>query len=318
MVINLLFVKIGYTKDLTAAKKATKYIAFRSREGEKGAFDRDNNYADVKEFNKSLKDGLTSHPSSPKVYKVILSVSGDEYKKMGLNYKEYVRETMSNYEACFGRKLTWIAAEHMNCTHPHIHLLVKPVYQDRHGVSNKLNFNGYEFTQFKNFLTHSYETTIGHNKQFQRFIEKEKLDIVRRRLSRNVTRVLVRGNSTIFALYGIYSLVRLSVNKERLQKYKSFVKQIRKFTYGSHKYQDFRNLLFKDDVRYGAAYLEVPYKDRKFITDTLNSKGIKWQAIENKKSTTIRLNPFDDQGTILNPEKIKEISNSLNSKWKGR
>ena len=89
----MLFVKIGYTKNLTAARKATKYIAFRSREGDLGAFSADKEYADVKEFNKNLKDKITSHPESPKVYKVVISLSGDEYKKMSMDYREFIRDT---------------------------------------------------------------------------------------------------------------------------------------------------------------------------------------------------------------------------------
>ena len=314
----MLFVKMGYTKDLTAAQKSTKYIAFRSREGNLGAFNNEKEYADVKEFNRNLEDRITAHPAAPKVYKVVVSLSGDEYEKMGINYREFIRDTLSSYEAYSGKKFTWIAAEHMNCKHPHIHVLIKAAYQDRHGLDYRLNFNQYEFTQFKNFLMHSYETSINYNRQFHRFIEQEKLAMIGKGLAKNVTRVLVRGNSTLFAIYGIYSLVRFKINKEKIQKYREYMKWVRKQTYGSSKYMDFKNLLKGNGVKYNPVNIELDYKDRKGIADYLNSNGLKWQAIEKDTGTRIMVYPFDRQGNLVKPEQAKKISNALTMSLRGR
>ena len=314
----MLFVKIGYTKNLTAAQKSTKYIAFRSREGGLGAFDMEKEHADVKVFNKGLKDRITSHPASPKVYKVVISLSGDEYKKAGINYREFIRNTLSNYEIYSGRKLTWIASEHMNCGHPHVHLLIKPTYQDRHGLSYRLKFNQYEFDQFKNYLMHSYETSISYNKQFGKFIDREKLDIKAKRLAKNLTRVLVRGNSALYTLYGIYSLVKLQINKEKIQKCREYARWVRKYTYGSSKYMDFRKMLKGNEVRYNAINIDLGYKDRKEVSEYLNSKGLKWQAIEKDSGTRVMIHPFDKNKNLIKPEQVKEISNTLTRSLRGR
>lgn len=314
----MLFIKIGYTKNITAAQKATKYIAFRSREGVLGAFDMERENADVKEFNKSLKDKITCHDACPKVYKVVISLSGDEYKKMGMNYREFIRNTLSNYEIYTGRKLTWIASEHMNCKHPHVHLLIKPTYQDRHGLSYRLNLNKYEFTQFKNFLTHNYETTTNYNSQYLKFIEKEKSDIISKRLAKHAVKILVRGNSTLFALYGIYSLIKLKMDKEKIRKHREYMKWVRKQTYGSSKYMDFRKLLKGNEVKYDPYSVELDYKDRKSISEYLNNKGLKWQAIEKDAGTCIKVYPFDRKGNMIEPRQVKEISNALSRSLRGR
>ncbi len=314
----MLFVKIGYTKNLTAARKSTKYIAFRSREGDLGAFDREKEHADVKEFNKGLKDRITSHADSPKVYKVVISLSGDEYKKAGMNYREFIRDTLRNYEVYSGRKLNWIASEHMNCGHPHVHLLIKPTYQDRHGLSYKLNLNKYEFTQFKNFFMHSYETSINFKSQYNKFIEKEKLEIKTRRLAKSAVRIMVRGNSALFVLYGIYSLVKLKMDGDKLRKYRAYSRWVRKHTYGSSKYMDFRKMLIGNEVRYSAVNVDLDYKDRKTISEYLNSKGLKWQAAEKDIGTRVMVYPFDKNKNMLNPEQVKEISNTLTRRLRGR
>lgn len=312
-----MFVKIGYTKNLTAAKKSTKYIAFRSREGEKGAFDRNDDYADIKVFNKSLNDGLISHPECPKIYKVVLSLSGDEYKKSGLNFKEFIRESMSGYEVFSGKKLTWIAAEHMNCTHPHIHISIKTVYEDKYGNKHRLYFNRYEFDQFKNYLNQNYENSISYKKQYSKFIENEK-NSIKKILYKNAKRVLVRGNSTIFVMYGIYSLIKLRLNKEKIQKYKQYVKWIKTKTYGNVKYFDFKKGLNIKNTKYTSANIDVKYMDRKYISDNLNSIGLKWQAVENDKGTRVMIHPFDKKNEMLKIDYLKDISNTLNKNWRVR
>lgn len=312
---NLLFVKIGYTKNLTAAKKSTKYIAFRSREGEKGAFDKDNDYADVKVFNKSLNDVVIAHPECPKIYKVVISLSEDEYKKTGLNYKDFIRESMSGYEAFSGKKLTWIAAEHMNCNHPHIHLSIKAAYEDKNGYKTRLSFNKYEFSQFKNYLIHNYENSISYKNQYTRFIEKEKISI-KKILYKNVKRVLVRGNSTIFSMYGIYSLIKLRINKENIQRYKEYVKWIKTKTYGNIQYADFKKLLYVNNQKYNSINIDVKHTDRRHVSDYLNSKGLKWQAIENDNGTRVMIYPFDKNKEIIKTGYLKGISNTLNKNWR--
>ena len=314
----MLFVKIGYTKNLTAAQKSTKYIAFRSREGGLGAFDEHRENADIKGFNRNLKDRFTSHPEAPKVYKVVISLSGDEYKKMGINYREFLRNTLSNYEVYSGRKLTWIASEHMNCGHPHIHLLIKPTYQDRHGLTYRLNLNKYEFTQFKNFLTHSYDTSVNYSTQYQQFIQREKLDIVAKRMAKNITRVLVRGNSSLYMLYGIYSLVKLKMNQGKLQKHRGFMKWVRKQTYGSNKYMDFKKMLKGKNAIYNSINIELDHKDRKAISKYLNSKDLKWMAIEKETGTRVAVYPFDKNKNMIKPEQVKEISTALSRSLRGR
>jgi len=312
----MLFVKIGYTKNLTAAKKSTKYIAFRSREGGLGAFDRDKEHADVKEFNRNLSDKMTSYSSSPKVYKVVISLSGDEYKKSGLEYREFIRNAMSSYETCFGRKLTWIASEHMNCSHPHVHILIKPTYEDRHGISYKLKLSNYEFTQFKNIFLHSYDTSINYSRQYTKFLEKERLSAFGKQLTKGVARTIIRQNPFLNSLYKIHSIKKLKTERENIKKFREYKRWIKTETFGSGNYRDFGKIIKQSGC--SPVRIELDYKDRRKIASYLNGKDLKWHAIENNTGTKVAIYPFDKSGSIIKPEQIRQYSNTLSRALRSR
>ncbi|MDQ0808044.1 hypothetical protein [Priestia megaterium] len=71
-------------------------------------------------------------------------MSRDEWKKSGFepgDYKKFIREVMNKYEMTTGKRLTWIAAEHLNENNPHAHVIIKAVYHDRDNVPFRLKID---------------------------------------------------------------------------------------------------------------------------------------------------------------------------------
>lgn len=122
-----------------------RYVAFRSRdlEGkEKGAFDRDHDHADVKQFVQSIPDRLTRHRHAPKAFHSLFSLTRGEFERAGLqDWRQVVRDVMATYERESGRRLEWIAANHDNPAHPHCHVIIKGVYEKAEGERRKLRFD---------------------------------------------------------------------------------------------------------------------------------------------------------------------------------
>ncbi|PEU54963.1 hypothetical protein CN395_25065 [Priestia megaterium] len=138
-------VKYSFEKRLAGGRANLKYIAFRSREQvqeKKGIFDEKENHADVGKFSKRLNDPLTRHSESAKAFKMIVSMSRDEWNKSGfqpgVSYQSIVRNVIKDYELRTGKKLDWVAAEHQKGNNPHVHILIKATYTDRDGVRHKL------------------------------------------------------------------------------------------------------------------------------------------------------------------------------------
>ncbi len=144
---------IRNTKTVRGASQMIRYVAFRSKdlEGkEKGAFGPDTDHSDVKSFIRDLPDRLTRHPKSPKAFHCLLSLSREEFDRCGLtDWREVTREVMQTYERETGRKLTWIASQHDNPTHPHCHIIVKAVYEDQSGRRRKLTLTREDLRQFR-------------------------------------------------------------------------------------------------------------------------------------------------------------------------
>ncbi|MFZ5823404.1 MAG: relaxase/mobilization nuclease domain-containing protein [Bacillota bacterium] len=144
---------IRNTKTVRGAEQMIRYVAFRSKDLEgkqKGAFCPDTDHADVREFVRDLPDRLTRHPKAPKAFHCLLSLSREEYDRCGLtDWREVTREVMRTYEQETGRKLTWIASQHDNPTHPHCHVIVKAVYEDQDGRRRKLRLTREDLRQFR-------------------------------------------------------------------------------------------------------------------------------------------------------------------------
>jgi hypothetical protein len=141
-----------------------KYVGFRSSETkEKGFFGRDSDKVDYKEFvqriesNKALK-----HSSSIKVQKLVFSlkqVDYDAYKRSGKDYKDLIRETLSKYERRYGVKLDWIANVHEKEGHPHAHVIIKGVSDEKgaDGRYKRIYFTKEDFKEMKGDFDKEFE-----------------------------------------------------------------------------------------------------------------------------------------------------------------
>ncbi|MCU6603817.1 hypothetical protein OCO53_25590 [Peribacillus frigoritolerans] len=149
------FVSHSYIKNLSEAQNHVRYIAFRGRETEDergGIFSEKSDVADVKNFIKKLDDKKTSHPDVAVAHRLLFSMSGDEWNKSGFgegDYQKMIRNVMKDYELKTGRKLEWVAAEHRNPDHPHVHVAVKATYQDKDGIHHRLKISNEDRKFFK-------------------------------------------------------------------------------------------------------------------------------------------------------------------------
>jgi hypothetical protein len=146
----VLVLKINYTKTLVQAGKSVRYHAFRSRElptDRMGAFDRHSDRANVAAFIKSLDDPLTRDRRTrsgtliqpAKMHRLMFSMRRKDFEACGFtSWKPVIREALESFEKQHGIKLEWIAAEHLNETHPHVHVDVKSVYTAADGTRHRL------------------------------------------------------------------------------------------------------------------------------------------------------------------------------------
>lgn len=141
----MLFCRVAVLKSLAKAGAHVRYIAFRSRErpeNERGVFDAVSDHADVKKFIENLRDRSTSHPKANKAYKLIVSLSRQEWGKLiNPDYKEIVRQAMARFESQRGVKLEWVAAEHLSKHHPHAHVVIKAVCYDENGHKHRFHLS---------------------------------------------------------------------------------------------------------------------------------------------------------------------------------
>lgn len=148
------FVSTKFKKNLGEAKNHVRYIAFRAREtNEKyGLWDEEKEQVSVEEFCSSLEDKRTSHSSIAKIHTVLFSMSGDEWNRSEFqdgNYKEMIRNIMKDFQLSKGITLSWVAAEHNEKGHPHVHVAIKSVYKDGDGVERRLNISKEDREWFK-------------------------------------------------------------------------------------------------------------------------------------------------------------------------
>ncbi|HDZ6232614.1 TPA: hypothetical protein RTW06_002374 [Staphylococcus aureus] len=148
---NLSFVKVTNTKSIAKVGAHCKYIGYRSRENhqnERGLFDRNkDNGASHKEFTQRLSNRRSlRHSQSNKAFKVVLSWREKDARELGLHdeqrYKEVARNFVERMEKDKNMKLDYIGAVHMKDKHPHIHLVISGVGDDREtGQDRRLMLN---------------------------------------------------------------------------------------------------------------------------------------------------------------------------------
>ena len=183
--------KTGGIKDICNLEAHLKYIGFRSREKkeDKGFFSRDSNNSNYKDFINRIKDNKAlRHPKSIKAHKLVFSLREDEYKaykRSGKDYKDLIRETIKEYEEKHGIKLDWIASIHEEEGHPHIHVVIKGVSEDRNGKFKRIFFRKEDFQELKDVFNKEFKKEVKY-KEFERVDFKSiNLDI-----SKGIQRVL--------------------------------------------------------------------------------------------------------------------------------
>lgn len=139
------YMRITPTRDLGKARAHVRYITYRSREQqqeERTSFDARSDRADLKAFNERMEDPINRHHMATKAYKIVFSLSREEFEKTGLDsWKPIIREAMANLEARWGKRLDWVAAEHQNVDHPHCHVVIRASHPDTTGRSRQLRIN---------------------------------------------------------------------------------------------------------------------------------------------------------------------------------
>lgn len=141
-----------------------KYVGFRSREaGEKGFFSRDEDRADYKAFlDRVEKHPALRHSQTIKVRKMIFSLREKDYeayKRSGKDFRDLVRKTLQHYEKKHGVKLDWVASIHESDGHPHVHVIIKAVSdeKDKNGRSKRIVIRKDDLREMKEVFDREFE-----------------------------------------------------------------------------------------------------------------------------------------------------------------
>ncbi|TCS92219.1 relaxase/mobilization nuclease domain-containing protein [Hazenella coriacea] len=115
---------VGKSRPLQAINKHLKYIeANRDKHrNEVVLFSRDEDQVDRKDFYQKIKE---QKPHGVVAHKLVISLHEEERDRTGVNLKDLVRESMSQYESKYKQQLDWIAAIHDDPKHPHAHLVIR-------------------------------------------------------------------------------------------------------------------------------------------------------------------------------------------------
>jgi hypothetical protein len=158
---SLVVLRSSYVTSLKKAGRHIRYICFRARELPEhgpGIFSRDRDTADVGQFIRSLDDPKTRDPKNgrpvAKLHKMTFSMRGRDFERCGFtSWKPIIRQAMANVERQLGRRLEWVAAEHMTRSHPHCHVALKAVSYDRAGRGYRLRIDKAALRLFKGEVT---------------------------------------------------------------------------------------------------------------------------------------------------------------------
>jgi hypothetical protein len=154
------FKVIGYRTKLSSARNALGYAAFRSdgaRQDGSLIFDDRTDSADVKSFMRDLDNDVTRHPKAPKAFHALFSLPTDVHERAGINWPDVVREVMREFEREQGRRLRWIAVEHPDPKHRHVHLIISGASKDMAGRDRRLFLRKPEVERIKELVAQSLE-----------------------------------------------------------------------------------------------------------------------------------------------------------------
>ncbi len=161
-------VKSNYTQSKGAAWAHLGYIG---RRAEGGMFDRDQDDVDRKawwnEHKNNVENGhIVGH-------RVVISPDLDHDQ----NLKEYTRETMSEYEEHTGKKLEWIAAEHTDTDHRHVHVFILGRCENEDGEPRTFTMKRGELWSLKEIAEDERERHHEHGRAIEKEIEREEREI---------------------------------------------------------------------------------------------------------------------------------------------
>ncbi len=195
--------KLNYTRHLTAARKSVRYHTFRSRElllpgaDRVGAFNRSTDHADVASFVRRLDDPATRDEQCAKMHRIMVSLSRPAWDRCGLeSWKPVVRESLAAFEKRHGIRLDWVAAEHLDPRHPHVHIDIKSVFITDDGRRRRLRLNN----RHREELVLAFQAVL--RREMQRCYEtrREQLLVERQERPRSTS---FRLNGERAARYGI-------------------------------------------------------------------------------------------------------------------
>lgn len=189
---DLVVHRCSYVHSLRKADRHVRYICFRARElptDRPGIFSKDRDTADVGKFIRSLDDPVSrgSRRGRPvaKLHKMVFSMRQRDWERAGLtSWRPIIRQAMAEAERHLGRRLEWVAAEHMSRSHPHCHVAIKSVTYDSQGRGYRLYLDRAALQVFKG------EVTRLVMRELHRVREEERQ--VRRHLDRPGPRQLFR------------------------------------------------------------------------------------------------------------------------------
>lgn len=181
----------GSERNLSKAKAHCKYVGFRSKElNEKGFFSAYTDTANHSNFIKRLENNpALKHSNTVKVHKLVFALPKDAYaayKRSGKDFKDIVRQTMSDYEKNHDVKLDWIANIHKGdkSENPHCHVIIK-------GVSDIKGDRGYKRIKFRKDdfkeLRGSYQKAFEKDVKY-RFYEKDEFKDMFKDMAKGVTK----------------------------------------------------------------------------------------------------------------------------------
>lgn len=154
------FKVIGYRTSLSSARNALGYAAFRSegaRQDGSRIFDGRTDSADVKSFMRDLDNCVTRHPKAPKAFHALFSLPTDAHARAGIDWPDVVREVMREFERDQGRRLRWIAVEHPDPKHRHVHLIISGASKDMAGRDRRLLLRKPDVERIKDLVARSLE-----------------------------------------------------------------------------------------------------------------------------------------------------------------
>lgn len=165
-------------------KAHAKYVGFRAQESkEKGFFGRESDKVDYKDFVKRVENNpALQHSSSIKAQKLIFSLKENDYVaylRSGKDYKDLVRNTLHEYEVKHNVKLDWIANIHDTEGHPHVHVIIKGVAdeKDKDGRYKRIYFKKDDFKDMKANFDREFEKDAKYHLFEKIDINKTMLDI---------------------------------------------------------------------------------------------------------------------------------------------